>query len=478
MRKFLICFSIFLLLPLTAYGQDENLNDQPEEKNYGIKTPIIRIYNLKTFELEKEFKPFGDNSDVFKISVDTADLGSDGYDEIIVSTAQDGDSKIQIFNQNGELLRSFYSLPEDFKIGMQVVAGDTNTNGRNEIITIPDVGGGPQLRIFSGFGYLQNPGFFVFDQEQRSGANIAIGDITNDGKNDIVAAYGQNIEPKIKIFNQNGELKSEFTQNLDFRYGPSVQIGDLDNDGTNEIVIAPTTGSEPLIKILNKNGDLINQFHAYHPAFWGGVNFDLADINKDNKLEIITGAGFSGGSHVRFLNQDGIEILKNSFFVFKDLEYKGGVIPRIINTLQGKKLLVATQIVPQSEFQNHYKMIEVDITKQRLYSYFQSKLVRELKISSGTWKYPTPTGTYNIRSKIRSGRMSHTYGPDNPDNYDLPNVPHILPFYGAYTIHGAYWHNNFGYRMSHGCVNLSLPDAEWMYDWADTYIPLHIYYSN
>jgi lipoprotein-anchoring transpeptidase ErfK/SrfK len=39
-------------------------------------------------------------------------------------------------------------------------------------------------------------------------------------------------------------------------------------------------------------------------------------------------------------------------------------------------------------------------------------------------------------------------------------------FYGGYAIHGAYWHNNFGTPMSHGCVNLSLPDARWFFNWA------------
>ena len=73
--------------------------------------------------------------------------------------------------------------------------------------------------------------------------------------------------------------------------------------------------------------------------------------------------------------------------------------------------------------------------------------------------------------------MTWNYGLNNPDNYDLPNVPNIMPFYGSYTIHGAYWHNNFGRRMSHGCVNLSVKDSKWMYDWSDVGLPVHIYYS-
>jgi lipoprotein-anchoring transpeptidase ErfK/SrfK len=57
-------------------------------------------------------------------------------------------------------------------------------------------------------------------------------------------------------------------------------------------------------------------------------------------------------------------------------------------------------------------------------------------------------------------------GGSGADYYYLPNVPHVMYFYGGYGLHGTYWHNNFGTPMSHGCVNLSQTDAEWLYNWA------------
>jgi lipoprotein-anchoring transpeptidase ErfK/SrfK len=47
--------------------------------------------------------------------------------------------------------------------------------------------------------------------------------------------------------------------------------------------------------------------------------------------------------------------------------------------------------------------------------------------------------------------------------YYLPNVPYTMYFYRGYAIHGTYWHHNFGTPMSHGCVNMYTPDAEWMF---------------
>jgi lipoprotein-anchoring transpeptidase ErfK/SrfK len=59
------------------------------------------------------------------------------------------------------------------------------------------------------------------------------------------------------------------------------------------------------------------------------------------------------------------------------------------------------------------------------------------------------------------------YGVGNPNNYSLPDVKWNMRFRNHYYIHSAYWHNNFGQPMSHGCVNTSIPDAEWIYSWAD-----------
>ena len=51
-------------------------------------------------------------------------------------------------------------------------------------------------------------------------------------------------------------------------------------------------------------------------------------------------------------------------------------------------------------------------------------------------------------------------------NYELEDVPHVMYFFEDYALHGAYWHNNFGVPMSHGCVNVNPVDAGWLFNWA------------
>lgn len=108
---------------------------------------------------------------------------------------------------------------------------------------------------------------------------------------------------------------------------------------------------------------------------------------------------------------------------------------------------------------NGVHWIDVDLSNQRVYAYEGDTIVNSFLVSTGTWRYPTVTGKYKIYIKLRSGNMR---GP----GYFLPDVPYIMYFYKSYGLHGTYWHNNFGTPMSHGCVNLSIADAAWLYNWS------------
>ena len=117
------------------------------------------------------------------------------------------------------------------------------------------------------------------------------------------------------------------------------------------------------------------------------------------------------------------------------------------------------------------KAIMVDLTKQQEYDYEDGALVYSTKISSGINDW-TPTGTFKVLGKSLKQKMS---GP----GYYVPNVPHILWFKaGGYSIHGVYWHHDFGIRpRSHGCVGEPLAEAEWIFNWAEVGIPVVIYKS-
>lgn len=117
-----------------------------------------------------------------------------------------------------------------------------------------------------------------------------------------------------------------------------------------------------------------------------------------------------------------------------------------------------------------YKRIYVDLTNQRLYAFEGNNIIMNVPVSTGKWN-PTPTGNFRIWIWLRYTRMT---GGQGADYYDLPNVPYTMYFSNnqtpkawGYSLHGAYWHNNFGHPMSHGCVNMRIADAQTLFYWTN-----------
>lgn len=142
------------------------------------------------------------------------------------------------------------------------------------------------------------------------------------------------------------------------------------------------------------------------------------------------------------------------------------------STLIGPGLaLASTQLEPEPTLplahQPAYrgeKWIEVNVTTQQVTAWEGDQPVFTFIASTGLPATPTVLGEFNIYWKLESTLMT---GPD----YYLPEVPYTMYFFRGYALHGAYWHNNFGQPMSHGCVNLENSDAQKLFEWADPVIP-------
>jgi hypothetical protein len=111
-------------------------------------------------------------------------------------------------------------------------------------------------------------------------------------------------------------------------------------------------------------------------------------------------------------------------------------------------------------------LIAVDTYEQTLGVYQNGALIFATLVSSGSKYFPTRAGTFHVWARLSHGRMSGVFRDDRSDYYFLEDVPWILYYDGARALHGAYWHDNFGARSSHGCVNLSPRDARWLYNFA------------
>lgn len=108
--------------------------------------------------------------------------------------------------------------------------------------------------------------------------------------------------------------------------------------------------------------------------------------------------------------------------------------------------------------------IAIDLYEQVVTAYEGDRMVFAALISTGTSNYPTSQGLFAIERRyafddMTSGRATHL------GYYYIEDVPWTMYFDRYSALHGVFWHNGFGFPQSHGCVNLALTDAEWLFNW-------------
>ena len=106
----------------------------------------------------------------------------------------------------------------------------------------------------------------------------------------------------------------------------------------------------------------------------------------------------------------------------------------------------------------------VDLYEQVLVAYEEDTPVFATLISSGLEDWATNEGLFTVWSRQRNGHMSGAEG--QTDFYSLENVPWVMYYDSAISLHGTYWHDGFGYRHSHGCVNMTITDSHWAFNWS------------
>jgi lipoprotein-anchoring transpeptidase ErfK/SrfK len=215
---------------------------------------------------------------------------------------------------------------------------------------------------------------------------------------------------------------------------------------------------------FSENGDQLTAKLAQNKVttFANSVGAKVAINKVDREIMEGTGEVLVEGSDGR-----GVDINKLS----------GDLYNQVLSGSAGSIGLV-TFVVPKGEVtKNPHAMpgryegryIDVNLSEQTLYAFEGTKLVNQFLISSGISSHPTPTGEYHVYNKTRSQTM------DGP-GYSLPHVEWISWWSGDYSIHGTYWHNNFGHPMSHGCINASNGNAEWIYNWDEVGTPVYVHW--
>jgi lipoprotein-anchoring transpeptidase ErfK/SrfK len=132
--------------------------------------------------------------------------------------------------------------------------------------------------------------------------------------------------------------------------------------------------------------------------------------------------------------------------------------PTFVSPISDAALLKPIGLFPNERW------IDVNLATQSLVAFEGDTPVFETLVSTGKVQYPTVMGQFRIWLRFEKQDMDGRrlgYG------YYLKDVPYVQYFYQDYALHGTFWHTNFGRQMSHGCVNLSPADSEWLYNFTD-----------
>jgi subtilisin family serine protease len=258
-------------------------------------------------------------------NVSSGDVNGDGESEIILAAEKGSEPWIRIYDKKGKLLKQFLAYDKSFKGGVRLAVGDWDNNGVADIVTTPGPSGGPHVKIFNGEGRLLRQ-FFADDIKSRGGLTVALGDVDNNGLNELIIGAGINRPPFVKIYSNQAKLQSSFfVFPKTYLGGVNVAVGGVYGRADHHkesLIVAPAGKYKPLVEIFNNLGVMQKQFLAYGENWQGGINIAAGDISNDGKAEIITGAKSGATPHVRVFDGEGGMI--DSFYAYDDT-FTGGV---------------------------------------------------------------------------------------------------------------------------------------------------------
>src|SRR3990167_9008045 len=221
------------------------------------RAPQVRVFDDRAKQLHA-FYAFPQS---FRAGVNIAagDLDGDGEIEIIAAARKGASPQVHVYALSGTRKSSFLAYHPGFAGGVNVAVGDLDGDGVQEIITAPMAGGGPHVRVFGMDGSVQTQ-FFAFDEQDRLGVSIAAGDTDGDGRDEVIAGSGAGREAAVRIFRADGTLRRELIVfPSSFRGGVTVAAVDLDGDGDDEIVAGAGKGGGPQVRVMTADGEVYLQ---------------------------------------------------------------------------------------------------------------------------------------------------------------------------------------------------------------------------
>ncbi|MFA5801442.1 MAG: FG-GAP-like repeat-containing protein [Thermoleophilia bacterium] len=358
-------------------------------------------------------------------------------------------------------------------------SGDFNGDGKTDIGILYDYGNSTSgLWVFEAAGTGFSPRLAWANGRGNwdwASSKIATGDFNADGNDDVGILYDYgNTTAGLWVFEAAG---TGFNQRLAWTNGrgnwdwscSKIAAGDFNGDGNSDVGILYDYGNSTSgLWVFEAAGTGFNPRQAWANGRgnwnWASSKLTPGDFNNDGKTEM--GILYDYGSSTA-----GLWVFDPAGISFDTrLAWTNG---RGNWNWSSSKVVGASNFIPRF-FNMGVQWVDINLSSQTLtvigvvvYEYEERRFsqtnqpIYSTLVSSGKPGYETPTGQYFVYSKQIAADMRSAPGAAEP--YYAPAVPYVLWFTGSYSIHGANWHNNFGRAVSHGCVNLPMGAAAWVF---------------
>jgi len=246
------------------------------------------------------FQPF-ESTFTGGVFVSTGDLLGEGYDAIVASPDQGGGPRVQIRSgRTLDVIADFFAIDDPaFRGGVRTALADVNGDGTPDLIVAAGFGGGPRVAVFDGLTL--RPGvtpvrlvadFFAFDTSLRNGVYVSAGDITGDGKADIVVGAGPGGGPRVRVIDGAGLLAA--APNAALSLAADFFSGPLTSRGGVRVAVKGLAGGPFADLITGDGAGGGRQVRLYVGQFLQGTNPPSGTIDDAGTLP----ASYNGGVFV------------------------------------------------------------------------------------------------------------------------------------------------------------------------------------
>ncbi len=280
----------------------------------------VRVFDVATnTESLVLTAPYG-NQLTGSVRVAVGDFNGDGFDDIVTARSS-GNGRIRVFDGLTGLPLTIGGQAQvnpgtlNTRDGVFIAAGDVTGDGRADIIVGESTGGGRVIVIDGVSGNVANS-FLPFSPTYKGGVQVAVGDVNGDGHADIVATQNSK-SAKVKVLD-GINLSTLLSFSAGSGNGVNVAVGDGNHDGKADIIAGSTgkRGVADTIKVFSgADASLLSTQNPFGGNFFRGVRVACTDFDLDGFADTIAAAGPRGQSRLEmYSGKTGVLMLSASAF--------------------------------------------------------------------------------------------------------------------------------------------------------------------